>query len=334
MQVVVIGYGSIGRRHAHNLRTLKASVAILEPDSGAQRRAKEEGFQLITWDSLQSRPSQLIVIATPATEHLSTASQLLSEGAALFIEKPLSHSVEAAQEFVQIAGERSMSVFVGCNMRFHPGPAAIKQALDSQAIGRVLSARLEVGSYMPDWRPGKDYRHSVSARVDLGGGTLLEHVHEIDMVHWFLGAPDKVFALQSPGKTLGIEAEELTEVLLQYTDGCIASVHQDFIQPYRQRRYELIGELGTLGWDARLNEAWHFDRVSGKKQTLWKNEAFDVNEMYMNQFKSILSALKTPQQDSLKAAVAALHTVACARVSIQTHALVPWEGSKESVCHP
>jgi predicted dehydrogenase len=109
---------------------------------------------------------ELVIVATPTALHAEHALAAARRGCHVFVEKPLAHSSAGVWELADEVARRDLISLVGCNMRFHPGPAAVKRLLDSGAIGRVLFARLHAGSYLPEWRPGQDYRESYSAKAD------------------------------------------------------------------------------------------------------------------------------------------------------------------------
>ena len=75
-------------------------------------------------------------------------------------------------------------------MRFHRGPIKVKQLLNDEVIGRPVSAHLWVSSYLPSWHPTEDYREMYSAKKELGGGVVMDSIHEIDLTHWLFGKPD------------------------------------------------------------------------------------------------------------------------------------------------
>jgi predicted dehydrogenase len=88
-------------------------------------------------------------------------------------------------------------------MRFHPGIARLKELLNKDVIGKAVSARLQVGHYLPDWHPEEDYRQSYSAIKSMGGGVILDSIHELDYIRWLIGEINEVFAFvkkPAPGK--------------------------------------------------------------------------------------------------------------------------------------
>ena len=117
---------------------------------------------------------------------------------------------------------------VGYNLRFHPGLERLRELVKQHAIGKVVSARAEVGEYLPDWHPWEDYRRGYSARRDLGGGPVLTFSHELDALCWLLGAPSRVMGMATHASSLEIDTEDVAELVLQFADGPLASVHVDF----------------------------------------------------------------------------------------------------------
>ena len=172
--VVVSGSGSIGRRHMANLRQLGIKkLSAVDPNEHRLRPVVDElgvdAFSDLDHALTQIKPD-VVFICTPPVFHVPQALQALRGGADVFVEKPLSDRVEGTEEMSAEADERKRVLQVGYNLRFHPGVAKVKELLDQGAIGRVLWGRVEVGQYLPDWRPWQDYRQSYTARRELGGG--------------------------------------------------------------------------------------------------------------------------------------------------------------------
>src|SRR5438309_1263907 len=164
-RTLIVGAGSIGTRHMKNLRELAVtSLAVVDIDAARRKELDREGVPAFASleQGLAWQP-QAVFIATPTQFHIEQAIEAAKAGCDLFIEKPLSHSLARCTELVELAEKNALITLVGCNMRFHLGPFRIKGLLEDQAIGRVLAARLQCGSYLPAWRPHQDYRTSYSA---------------------------------------------------------------------------------------------------------------------------------------------------------------------------
>ena len=133
-------------------------------------------------------------------------------------------------------------------MRFHPGPATIKRLLGQGAIGEVIAARIQSGSFLPRWRTQQHYHGSYSASP-LWGGALLDCIHEIDLALWYFGSATIAGAATLPAKSLGLETDGLAEIILEHGTGVLCSVHLNFVQRDYRRTCQVIGSEGTIYWD-------------------------------------------------------------------------------------
>ena len=208
LRVLVVGLGSIGRRHAANLRTLGVT-ALAGYDPGASV-PEVEGLRRVESlaDGLAWGPDAVLV-ATPTHLHIQTAAAAADRGCHVFIEKPLAATLEGIDVLRAAVRRGGLVTMVGCNMRFHPGPAEVKRLIDDGAVGTVIAARIQTGSYLPAWRPSTDYRGSYSAHADQGGGAILDCIHELDLARWYFGPGRVLGAATVPARTLGLEIEGL-----------------------------------------------------------------------------------------------------------------------------
>jgi predicted dehydrogenase len=172
MKILVVGCGSIGRRHANNAAKL-AETAVFDIDPHiAEVCVRDTGIR--TFSNLQTAlewSPNGVVIATPTNLHIPTAHASVEVGADVLIEKPLSHSLAGVDDFLELADNLHCRVFVVCNLRFHPAMYSLQQNLE--LIGRPLFVRAHYGNYLPEMRPNTDYRKLYSAKRDQGGGLCL-----------------------------------------------------------------------------------------------------------------------------------------------------------------
>ena len=305
---MVAGCGSIGKRHIENLRALGARE-ILACDGRADRRAEVKALADIqTFENLdQAWPLKpdAIVIAAPTALHLPIALEAAERGVHLFIEKPLASAWEGVERLAGLVGERQLVALVGCNMRFHPGLATVKRLLAEHAVGRIIAARVEAGQYLPDWHPWEDYRQSYSARRDLGGGVILDAIHEIDYIRWLLGEVTGVFCLAGKLSSLDIDTEDNAALLLRFENGAIGEVHLDYVQRVYSRTCQIIGEQGTIHWDYGAGQVrWYSARE--KDWRCFANPAgWNANTMYLDEMRHFVDCLArraAAAQDLLEAA--------------------------------
>ena len=204
-RILVVGCGSIGRRHIRNLLSLgQRTLHLVEMDHVRLQQGTQEfgvpGTRTLE-ESWAWRP-EVVIVANPTSWHVETATAAAAQGCHLLIEKPLSDRLEGVEALLRMVGEKQLIALVGCNLRFHPGPALIHHWLTQSECGKILSARFEAGSYLPSWRPGTDFRVSYSAQAALGGGCVLDDIHELDLACWLFGMPREVVAITQDGSAL------------------------------------------------------------------------------------------------------------------------------------
>jgi predicted dehydrogenase len=322
--VLMVGSGSIGRRHLRNLHAfgIRYLAACDINEEQLTPMVAELDVQPFTDfdEALTTVRPNLVFICTPPVFHVSQALQAVRAGAHVFIEKPLSHTLDGVDELIIEAEARQRVVQVGYNLRFHPGLKRVKQLVDEDAIGRILWAYVEVGQYLPDWRPWQNYHQSYSARRDLGGGIILDASHELDYAIWLLGQPVEVLCMASMVSDLNVDVEDCATVLLRFASGTQADVHMDFVQRGYSRSCKLAGDRGTVIWDYQANEV----RLYRAEEDSWEtiSYSFDANDMYMAEVKHFLTCVtyeKTPTIDLNQAR----HTL---QVALAAHAAASERG--------
>jgi len=234
-----------------------------------------------------------VIIATPTSLHGTLALESALHGCHLFVEKPLAHTSDGLERLASEVARRNLVSMVGCNMRFHPGPARVKAVLETGTIGRILFARVFGGSYLPEWRPWQDYRQSYSAQASLGGGCILDGIHEIDLACWYLGDVRSVIALAGQVSDLELtDVEDVASLILEHHDRRRSEVHLDYVQRVRLRGCVVAGTQGTVTWE------WseHRVRVYRAHERHWDSEplveGWDVNTMYVDEMEHFLAAVR------------------------------------------
>lgn len=243
MRVAVLGQGSIGRRHAGSLLALGHEVVAWDPTAeivaGVRRAQSAE-------EALSG--AEAAIVASPSSAHAEQAALALEHGCHVLVEKPLALTVEHAAPLVEAADRGNLVLGVAMNLRFHPGVRAVRDAVESGAVGTPLVARAWFGSWLPGWRPGADYRASYSARHDLGGGVLLDAIHEIDYLTWVLGPVSEVSARLATVSDLEIDVEDVAQLQLAFASGAQGSVTLDYLDHSYDRGCRVVGSAGSVSW--------------------------------------------------------------------------------------
>lgn len=192
------------------------------------------------------------VVATDTSRHLADARRMIEAGCHVLIEKPIAPSRAGVAELLGA----DTKIFVGCCLRFHTGLLRFREQVPS--IGKPHHVRIECQSYLPDWRPGTDYKRGYAARAD-EGGVLRDLIHEIDYATWIFGRPREVIATLTPGTSLGIASEEAADLLWRVGDATV-SLRLDYVTRASRRRMTAFGSEGEITWDA-MAEPMDRDRM-------------------------------------------------------------------------
>lgn len=297
MRIAVLGCGSIGRKHLHNMRALgDVEVVAYDPDASTRARIHEE-FQREVMGELAAvwvQNPEAVVVAAPSDAHVALAMEAAERDLPFFIEKPLSHSMEGVDRLCHEVSQRNLITMVACNMRFHPGPATVKRWIDSGVAGDVLAMRIKTGSFLPRWRPTQDYRHSYSASSESGGATL-DCIHELDLALWYGGPAVVIGAASLDARSIGLDTDGLIEILLRHESGALSNVHLNFLQRDYRRTCEIIGTEGTIRWDFNAHRVERFDADGALVETIVEPEGWSLNQMYVDELSHFIDAVRQKQ---------------------------------------
>jgi predicted dehydrogenase len=273
-RIVIIGYGSIGKRHLLLARELLPAADIRlyrHSDISVDSVPAEANAMINTHEQLLEFAPQLAVIANPAPFHIEMALLLAHAGAHLLIEKPLSTDSQGIAELLSICRDKQLVCLLGYNLRFLPSLNEFRRLLNDGAIGNILSVRCEIGQYLPSWRPDADYRQSVSARRELGGGVLLELSHELDYLRWIFGEVEWINATVKQQSELEINVEDVAYLTLGFSatktgNEFIGALTMDFLRHDTTRMCVAIGDAGSLRWNALTGVVDQFDKDGSEWQ--------------------------------------------------------------------
>lgn len=293
LKILVVGYGSIGKRHVKNLLS-KFDVEIIVNTKQHDSFLKQNHF--VTSSSLSKcilEKPDIAIIANVTSMHMKTALILAKSGCHLLIEKPLSNSITGIKDLIKITRSMKLTTLIGCNLRFHPCIELLKQLIDKKTIGKIISVKIENGSYLPNWHPYEDYRKSYSANDSLGGGVVLTNIHEIDYLYWFFGKVKEIFSITGKFSDLQIKSDDLSAILLRFSNNIIAEIHLDYFQRPDFRSCKIIGTKGTLYWDSDINSVKLYDINKKKWITKLSIKNHDFNETYVKELSHFLACIKS-----------------------------------------
>ena len=312
-----VGLGGIGQRHLRNLRTLLGdSVDVVAYRVRGERQTLDDNLQVVPGVDLQQKfgvsvcsdltqalasHPDVVFITNPSSLHVPVAIEAARRGCHLFIEKPLSHSLERVRELAALCDEQKLVTCVAYQLRYHPGFVRLRELLGARAVGKLLSVRAEVGEYLPGFHPYEDYRRMYASNSALGGGVTLSQIHEIDYLCALFGAPRRVFSMGGHVSSLEIDVDDVALSLLEFvrSDGSplFVELHQDFVQRPAQRSVTVLGERGKLVWSLSGRYLEHCDE-SGRSIEHHSYEKFPRNQAFLDELANFFGCVIRGEQCS------------------------------------
>ena len=311
MKALFVGLGSIGQRHLRNLRQLRGdSIEILATRSLRQVPMLDENRNVVTdgdiskhygireYSSLDEALSQrpdVVFVTNPSSLHLDTALEAASMGCHLFIEKPLHNSLDGVDELIGIVNERQLVATVAYQLRFHPGLRKVDEWLTDNRIGRIVSAQITHGEYLPNFHPYEDYRTSYAARRELGGGVLLTQIHEFDYVLWLFGKPRRLFSIGGKLSDLEVDVEDTASILMECGKGSESfpvTICLDYLQTPAYRFCLIVGTEGSIYLDFYGAKSAVLKSHDTKDNESFSFEMLHINELFLNELEEFLNAVE------------------------------------------
>ena len=290
----VVGLGNIAERHRQNIKALWPNsniCAISSSGRAAQSPIANCDKFVANIADLSVKAIDMAIIASPAPFHVAHAMRFMRAGIPTLIEKPLCINIEEASTLEQCAKDSNCRVAVGYCLRFLPSAGLMKQLVENRKVGQVLNVFIEVGQYLPQWRPSKHYKETVSANAALGGGALFELSHEFDYCQWIFGGLSLKHAYLRRSEQLQLNVEDIVDVAATLPNGALVNLHLDFLQQKAHRHCRVVGSEGTLNWDLIKNEVT-FCNNDGCT-TLYSKPQWNQNLMYTAMLEQFFGATST-----------------------------------------
>ncbi len=319
LRALVVGMGSIGQRHLSLLRSAGVQHIVVQTRRPAAVRVATGAVVATTMDEALRSDPDLVLVCTTANLRIDAALAAVRQGCHLFVEKPLANSMTGVEELRAVVQATGVTAVAGFDMRFDPGLCQVKTWIDGGRIGRVLSIQAQVGQYLPDWRPGRNYWETASARNEWGGGAIFELTHELDYVSWLVGHVDTVSCLSAKVSDLRLDVEDVAIMTLAFASGAVGSVHVDFLQRVPTRTCRVIGELGSVEWDHQARTA-SLRLPDASQNEDFSYRAFERDDRFAAQMAHLLACVAGTSQPraDLNAAIDNLRLALGAKLAAST----------------
>lgn len=267
MKVCFIGLGSIASRHIKNLREIvkgQLEIDVLRSSNNKEIAEELRSYIHQIYYSYLELPTDydVIFITNPTRLHYETLLQIKNSARHFFIEKPVFETGE--EDLKALDFKEGTICYVACPLRYTNVIQYLKENIDFK---KVYSVRCISSSYLPQWRPGIDYRQTYSARKELGGGVSIDLIHEWDYICYLLGIPEKVKSFIYKKSNLEIDSDDIAIYIAEYSDKLV-ELHLDYFGRVACRKIEIFSEEDTI--EADLIE----QKILFKKQGV----TIDLNE--------------------------------------------------------
>ena len=301
-KILIVGLGSIGRRHTDNFSKHCKNIDIVDINPERIDQAKKEynihrAFTNYE-EALEKNIYDFVAITTPPHLHLPIAKLSAQKNSHLFIEKPVGMNVDGWDEVAKLCEKNNLISYVAYCHRHINYSNRLKELIDSGIFGRIIHANMRWGSYLPDWHPWEDYRTFYMAKKEQGGGALLDESHGIDLARYILGDIKEVFAVVDTISDLEMTSDDVAFLTLKAESGVLIQINFDLVARAPRCNFEIVGTDGTIIWD-RTNSRIEYYTSESEEWVVEDFKTEDTLQMYPNQAKYFIDCIKNNQKPNL-----------------------------------
>ena len=296
-KILVIGIGSIGRRHIRNIKFLipNSTISLLSKSSNGTYDEEKlvDNIYRKTSDTL-TLSFDAIFICGPASSHIKISLDFLKKGNNIFIEKPLSDNLANCNKFLNYAKFSKNIIQVGYQFKFHPALIKLRNEIKKRKYGNLVSSKIECSSYLPKWREGRDYSKTVSASKQSGGGVTLELSHEIDFANWLFGPFDKVSSISKNTKSLKVNVDDISNINL-IKKNFICSISLNF-HSHISKRYIIVNFQKASVLIDLLENKYELYQANNKKVS---NIKYNYDQLFIDEIKYFFNCIKNSNNSNI-----------------------------------
>lgn len=280
LKLLFFGLGSIGKRHAAILnKKFDVELYAFRSKTG-QKQHDLSIHEFSTLEEAFSIKPDIAFITNPTYLHVPTALECARRNISLFIEKPLSHSLDQLDKLGNEIKKQKLFTYIAYNMRFHPVLNYLKKVVSTGE--QPIYFRIICSSYLPKWRPKQNYEHSYSAQKNYGGGVILDLSHEFDYIVWLFDELKKITGYCRKISNLQINCEDLTEAQITCAQNLHGTLHLDYFSVYNERKIQLYYNTKYIEGDLLKNTVTTIKK--NKKPQIIKYEN-SPDDMYVKQLQ-------------------------------------------------
>jgi predicted dehydrogenase len=272
IKVLIIGFGSMGRKHYEVLNKITNNVTILT-------KQKKINHKIITsaTDITKLNPDY-IVISCETTKHYLFIKYIEKnlKNKIILIEKPI-------MEKFRHLKLKNNKYFIGYNLRFHPVILFLKKVIKRKDVNFV---NLNCSSYLPHWRKNIEYSKSNSALKKKGGGLVLELSHELDYINWLFGSIKPIFKFSKKISNLKIDTDDILIIFGKIKKNININICMNFFSRYNNREIIIDGKNFSIRANILKKKVDIFWENRKKRTLRWSN--FNIKKTYLDEHVAIL----------------------------------------------
>lgn len=291
--LLILGAGSVGRRHLRNLTALGCTVSAMDPRSDRLDEAAGEvalaGRYATLQEALAAPGIDGVVVCSPPSYHVAQSIAALEQGLPVLLEKPVSPGLAGSVELERAVKRTGTPLLLGYTYRWWPALRELRRRVQAREAGAPLHARCVMSAHLADWHPWERYQDFFMASAEMGGGALLDESHFLDLMLWFFGVPEQVWARVEKLSTLEIDTDDNVDAVLVYASGLRVAIHLDLFGRPHEKYISVSGEGGTLYWSFDPNRV-RFSDAMGQE---WRDQDFtgERNDMFVGVAREFLAVL-------------------------------------------
>jgi predicted dehydrogenase len=293
MRLLVVGCGSIGKRHLGNFQQLGVShLGAVDPRPDRRQEVMERfGLRSLygSIDEALRDGYEAALVGVPTRYHVEVAEKAVAAGMHVLIEKPIADRIDGVRELLEKVAKKGLCLMVGYTYRFWPPLLKIKELIDHGIFGRLYSVQITFSEYLPDWHPWEDYRSWFMAKKELGGGAILDESHTLDFARWLFGEVDSIFCVNGQFSHLEITSDDLAEMIVSFRSGAVGNIHMDIYGRHYRKEMAIIGEKASGYWDFYANQVKVY-HAEGKTWQTWQFSC-DRNDMFLAEDRHFLDCI-------------------------------------------
>lgn len=244
MKAIIIGGGSIGKRHESNLKKLNVFTRIVDID------------EIHDIDNILNEKYDIGLVCTPNINHIEYCIKLAQHDIHIFCEKPFYTNNVNVDELLNLVNSKNLINMVGCNLRFTPEV----QQIDSTS----KYINVYFGYNLKKWRPLSDHIKSYSANKELGGGVLLDVIHELDYLYYKFGTIKYISYIKNKISNITVDTEDLVIGRIEFMNGTIADFSLNYLSNDYQRYYDILtteDSLNRIHFNFNDNNQMYMDEI-------------------------------------------------------------------------